>query len=285
MPSTDVTEPKVSVHGIPQSQYEQQYSSQALQGGMPQGDITPTGGGGLLASMEQHKGVWAVVIGVATIIVIIVIYRLQQSQAGGAATDSSGNLLTTGSSGTGSSGTGVDLSGIESEYNQLISLQNQNNGTLASILSAIQGQTSGTGNTGGTGSNGVPNPNFSGTPYGEYGIPQGVNTSDLRNWTPIDSGSAADTEHWDTAAGVPIYSAPNSNASILRTSPWGQNITTYAAWTAQGPLEYSTGTTWSAVAGGGYVPTYSLVPDLNRYVGTNKNPIFGSSNVPTTPFK
>ena len=279
MPSTDVTEPKVSVHGIPQSQYEQQYSSQVAQP-----NVAPPGSGGILASMEQHKGVWAVVIGVATIVVIIIIYRLQQSQAGGTSTDSSGNL-----SGSGQSGSSVDLSGIEAEYNQLISLQNQNNGTLASILAAIQkagtgGSSDGGGdNTGGDGT-GTPGPPNIDPGYGEYGIPTGVNTNDIRKWTPQSTSSALNSLHWDTNEGVPIYDQPNSLGSVIKTIPFGQSLTTTAAWTATGPLEYSTGTTWAAVQGGGYVPVWSLIPEAIPTTQQGRQTIFPTiGSVPSTP--
>jgi hypothetical protein len=276
-------EPKVSVHGIPQSQYNQQFSggtsSSPMVATTPEVLPPPPGGSGLINNIKAHWQVWTVALAALTIVVMIVIYRLQHGQNAATGLDGSGNYITPPPSG--SSGT-IDTSGLDAEYNQLIALQNSNNATMSGILQAIQG--------GGTGTNGTPKNNYdtlaamySGKIFGQTGIPQGTNTADFRTWNPADAGNAQDTLHWDDPTkGIPIYSAPNSQATILKYSPFGSPITTYASWTAYGPAEYGTGTTWSAVQGGGFVPTFSLTPEAKA--GQSNTPIFGKSSIPTTPF-
>jgi hypothetical protein len=281
--TVESAEPKVSVHGIPQSQYNQQFSNGSSGSSMvattPEVLPTPPGSGGLIGNIKQHWQVWTVALAALTIIVMIVIYRLQHNQNPATGLDGSGNYT---SNPQGGSGGTIDTSGLDAEYNQLIALQNSNNATMAGILQALQNG----------GSTSTPKNNYdtlaamyTGKIYGQTGVPSDLpkGTTDFKTWNLQDAGTALDTLHWDDPTkGVPIYSAPNSQATILKYAPWGSQLTTFAAWTAYGPAEYGTGTTWSAVQGGGYVPTFSLVPQTQG--GQANTPIFGKSAIPPTPF-
>lgn len=284
----EISEPKVSVHGIPQSQYNQQYAPQSgVQGTTPEVMPPPPGGSGLINNIKQHWQVWSVGLAVTTIIVMIVIYRLQNKQTG--STDQYGNYTSTGQSGQGSSGSSIDMSALDAEYNQLIALQNQSNATLAGIFQSLKGGTTG-GTTGGsTGGSGSGGGTYTGPPsidpgYGEYGVPAGINMG-ARNWNPKSVSPELNALHWDTNEGVPIYDQPNSLGKVIRVSPFGQNITTTNFWTATGPLEYKTGTSWYQVQGGGYVPLWELMPEAVPTTQQGRQTIFPTvGSVPSTPF-
>jgi hypothetical protein len=140
----DVTyksEPTVSVHGVPQSQYDQNMA----QGQQP-------GGGGIVGNIKQHWPVWTVGIGIATIVVIYLVYRAQSNSAVNNPASS-----TTGTTAGSSSPDQLWGSQLDADYQQMISSLNTNTGLLQQILTAAQ--TPGpTGPTGPPGIQGPPGP-------------------------------------------------------------------------------------------------------------------------------
>jgi hypothetical protein len=136
-------EPKVSVSGIPQSQYNQSSG------------VSPPGqGGGIAGNIKQHWPVYTVVLAIITIIVIIWVNNNNNSAANTA-------LTGTGSATSGTYPDQVYGSQLDADYQQMMSLQNQTNSLLQNL---VNGNTnSGGGTTTGT----QPIPNASKLPGGQ----------------------------------------------------------------------------------------------------------------------
>jgi hypothetical protein len=116
-------EPRVSVSGIPQSQYE---STPGVTG-------QPTdSGGGVGGYIKQHWPMITVVLAIITIVVIIWV--------------NNNNSTSTGTSGTGTdTGTGISSdmgSQLDADMQQLMSFQNQTNGFLQTIVNNQKSPTS-----------------------------------------------------------------------------------------------------------------------------------------------
>lgn len=121
MANTSVSEPTVSVHGVPQSQYNPAVSG----GGSPASPAQ-----GLGARFQQHPILWSVGIGVA-ILIIYVIYKNNQNA------NATGVSSTTGT-GSPSSPDQMWGSQLDADYQQVISTQNTSNGLLQQILNQLQ---------------------------------------------------------------------------------------------------------------------------------------------------
>jgi hypothetical protein len=124
------SEPTVSVHGVPQSEYNaqpEQYGGDA--GGAPQE-------GGIIGHLKQHWVIYTILIGVAGLVIMYMIYR-QNNAASTAAVDT-GNSTT----GTTTSPSTIDSSWgsqLDADYQQLTSVETTNTGLLQSILNGITG--------------------------------------------------------------------------------------------------------------------------------------------------
>jgi hypothetical protein len=138
----DVTyksEPTVSVHGVPQSQYDSQMSQGQQQGG-------------LVGNIKQHWPVWMVGIGLATIAVIYLVYRAQSNSSVNSPTGS-----TTDSTAGSSTPDQLWGSQLDADYQQMISSLNTNTGLLQQILT-IPGTPGPPGPTGPSGQTGPSGP-------------------------------------------------------------------------------------------------------------------------------
>lgn len=121
------SEPTVSVHGMPQSQYNAQQGGGAMGGG---------GGGGIIQHFKDHWIMYSLGIGAAGLVIMFLIYR-QNSAASTAAT-------VTGNSTTGSTTPPASIdaswgSQLDADYQQLTSVETTNTGLLQSILNGITG--------------------------------------------------------------------------------------------------------------------------------------------------
>jgi len=149
----DATEPKVSIHGIPQSKYESSGLAPDV------GDATPpSGGGGIMDNIRSHWPIWTVGLGIATIVVIIWVSRSQT------ASSTSGAASATGTGNTAANGSQLWGSQLESDYQQIMYGQNTQAGLLNSILNQPGATYASTGNvrsstlTGQTASYDIKNP-------------------------------------------------------------------------------------------------------------------------------
>ncbi|SRR5713101_1994120 len=124
----DVTyksEPTVSVHGVPQSQYD----SSMAQGGQS--------GGGIMNHFRQHGMLYLIGIGAATLLVMFLVWRRNQQNTG----LGTGNANTTGTATT-SSPDQLWGAQLDADYQQLISTLNTNTGLLQQILNGAGSGTS-----------------------------------------------------------------------------------------------------------------------------------------------
>lgn len=156
MATESVNEPKVSVHGIPQSQYEGSYSE-----GQPQQGST-----GIFAEMKAHP-IWAVSIAIGIIAILIALYIWWSNNNGSASTSSNIDPNTGLPVGT----TTPDNSWgsqLDADYQQMMSFQNQQIGLLQQLLQQGQSSTgnnttNNTGTTTGTSSTGTTSTTSTGT--------------------------------------------------------------------------------------------------------------------------
>lgn len=126
------SEPTVSVHGVPQSQYN-------AQPGAPGAGTMGGGGGGIAQHFKQHWIAYSLGIGAAGLVIMFLIYR-QNSAASTAAT-------VTGNSASGSTTPPATIdsswgSQLDADYQQLTSVETTNTGLLQSILNGITGANS-----------------------------------------------------------------------------------------------------------------------------------------------
>lgn len=115
------SQPTVTVHGLPQDQYNQQMNAQA--GG---------GGGGIMGSFRQHWPIWTIGIGAATLLIMFMIWRKNQSSVSSATGNDTGTM------GTGNSSPDqLWGSQLDADYQQMISNQNTTVGLLQQILNQM----------------------------------------------------------------------------------------------------------------------------------------------------
>jgi hypothetical protein len=113
-------EPKVSVSGIPQSQY-----NASAPGGTVSGDTAPAQGGGIVGNIKRHWPVYTVVLAIITIIVIIWVNNNNSTAT---------TALPAGST-TDTTGTTPDMgSQLDADMQQMMSFQNQSNAFLQTLV-------------------------------------------------------------------------------------------------------------------------------------------------------
>jgi hypothetical protein len=131
-------EPTVSIHGVPRSEFNAQQSQQAQPStgptGQPMVSTTGQAQGGIANHFKQHWVIYTLIIGAASLVLMYLIYR-SQNAASNAATNTGNNA----NGSTGYPPTADNLWGaqLDSDYQQLASMQNTNTGLLQSILTAI----------------------------------------------------------------------------------------------------------------------------------------------------
>jgi hypothetical protein len=122
------SEPTVSLHGVPQSEYNEQFAA----GG---GEAAPQEGG-IIGHLKQHWVIYTIGIGAAGLVIMFLMYRNQNSAANAAV--SAGNSA----SGQVPNPATIDSSWgsqLDADYQQLTSVMTQQTGLLTSILNGITG--------------------------------------------------------------------------------------------------------------------------------------------------
>lgn len=231
MPNQSISEPTVSVHGVPQSQY-----NPAVVGGPSPGSPVQ----GIGARFNQHPIIWSIGIGVA-ILIVYVIYKNNQSA------NATGISSTTGT-GTPSSPDQMWGSQLEADNQQIMSFQNNTNGLLQQILTVLQnpsssppqgtgsgsGSGSGTGSTGnGGGSSGTGTPPPTGGPL----IPFGSLPSTFKYIFGQDLWVGGQEYETGPGSGGVLWGVPITGGKNLSLSQWnsvpigsgqGQKVELYA---------------------------------------------------------
>lgn len=214
MGNQSISEPTVSVHGVPQSQYNPQVTGGPMLPGSP--------AQGIGARFNQHPILWSVGIGVA-ILIVYVIYKNNQSA-------SATGLSSTSGSGTPSSPDQMWGSQLDADYQQIMSLQNNNNGLLQQILTAIQNPSSappqGGGGSGGGGGGSGGGSGGTGSGWVNPLIAFGRLPGNLMNQFGADTmiGGTEYETGWGSGGvlwGVPITGGRNLSLSQWNSVPVG----------------------------------------------------------------
>lgn len=111
-------EPKVSVSGIPQSQYQQSLGADPAAG--------PAQGGGIVGNIKRHWPEYTVILAIITIIVIVWVNN-----------NNANSTSTVGNGSTSSDGTGTlpdQSSELDTDFQEMMSLQNQSNAFLQTLV-------------------------------------------------------------------------------------------------------------------------------------------------------
>lgn len=147
------SEPTVSVHGVPQSEYNSQI-----------GDQGGAGGGGISGHFKRHWVMYTLIIGAAGLVIMWLIYQQQNGGVASATGNSATGTTTNPSTIDGSWGAQLDA-----DYQQLTSVETTNTGLLQAILNGITGANNPTNGTGGGGTTGTGTGSGSGSGTGGTG--------------------------------------------------------------------------------------------------------------------
>lgn len=270
------TEPKVSVHGIPKSQYDT-----GAQGAAPigAGQDKESQEPGLKGNIKRNWPIYALVLGVITIIVIIMFSNNNSSDT--STTDPYGT-------GTGNSNPS-DLYGsqLDSDYAQMINSTNETNALLQQLLSG-KATTGSSGSKSGSGSSShgkgkSSSGSKSGSSSGKKKTTSGGSTS-----TKKASGSSGATKKVTTHSGSTSTSkhatsvSHNSGKSSVKANPHAGGAKGWVYTTKPGDTVYSLskkawpGSTFSGGKGNPNLWTYAN----NKKILGNK---YNNINTPIKP--
>jgi len=208
----DREEPRVSVHGIPKSQYD---ASGA--GGAPAPPLAADGTPGTpQPGTAKHKIWFYLAIGLGVVFVGYVVYKYISNSSG-----ASTSLYGPSPSGTSGTTSPDQLWGsqLDADYQQLISSMNANTGILQQILTGVQGGapgSSGTGTGPGTGGGTSNNPllPFNSLPQSFF---QSFGQDLWANGTEYETGVGGNGVLW----GVPITGGKNLSQGDWNKVPIG----------------------------------------------------------------